>query len=41
MPFTLVHCADLHLDTTFPEVRGGAVRRKGLADALFRIVAGA
>lgn len=38
MPFTLVHCADVHLDTTFPEVRGGAVRRKALADALVRIV---
>ena len=36
--FTLVHAADLHLETTFPEVRGGAARRAALADAFVRIV---
>ncbi len=38
MSFTLVHCADVHLDTTFPETRGGAARRAALADAFVRIV---
>jgi exonuclease SbcD len=34
----IVHCADVHLETTFPEARGGAARRKALADAFVRIV---
>ncbi|MFY9781215.1 MAG: DNA repair exonuclease [Candidatus Baltobacteraceae bacterium] len=38
MAFTIVHCADVHLETTFPDTRGGASRRKGLADAFVRIV---
>jgi DNA repair exonuclease SbcCD nuclease subunit len=38
VPFTLVHCADVHLETTFPDTRGGAGRRKALADAFVRIV---
>ncbi|MBC5811667.1 MAG: DNA repair exonuclease [Candidatus Eremiobacteraeota bacterium] len=38
MPLTLVHCADVHLETTFPDTRGGAARRKALADAFVRIV---
>jgi len=38
MPLTIVHCADVHLETTFPETRGGAGRRKALADAFVRIV---
>ncbi len=38
MAFTLVHCADVHLETTFPDTRGGAGRRKALADAFVRIV---
>ncbi|MBD5656457.1 MAG: DNA repair exonuclease [Candidatus Eremiobacteraeota bacterium] len=33
----IVHCADVHLETTFPE-RGGAAQRKALADAFVRIV---
>jgi DNA repair exonuclease SbcCD nuclease subunit len=36
--FTLVHCADVHLETTFPDTRGGAARRTALADAFVRIV---
>ena len=36
--FTLVHCADVHLDTTFPDTRGGSARRAALADAFVRIV---
>jgi DNA repair exonuclease SbcCD nuclease subunit len=36
--FTLVHAADLHLETTFTDVRGGAARRAALADAFVRIV---
>ncbi|GAC1416007.1 MAG: DNA repair exonuclease [Candidatus Velthaea sp.] len=35
---TLVHAADLHLETTFPDVRGGNRRRAALADAFVRIV---
>jgi DNA repair exonuclease SbcCD nuclease subunit len=35
---TIVHAADLHLDTVFPEVRGGSARRAALADAFERIV---
>jgi len=38
MPLTIVHCADVHLETTFPETRGGSGRRKALADAFVRIV---
>ena len=38
MGLTIVHCADLHLETTFPGVRGGAKRRIALADAFVRIV---
>jgi DNA repair exonuclease SbcCD nuclease subunit len=38
MPLTILHCADVHLDTTFPETRGGSGRRKALADAFVRIV---
>jgi exonuclease SbcD len=34
----IVHCADVHLETTFPDTRGGAGRRKALADAFARIV---
>lgn len=35
---TIVHCADVHLETTFPEVHGGARRRAALADAFARVV---
>ncbi len=38
MAYTIVHCSDVHLETTFPELRGGARRRAALADALGRIV---
>jgi DNA repair exonuclease SbcCD nuclease subunit len=38
MALRIVHCADVHLETTFPETRGGASRRKALADAFVRIV---
>jgi len=38
MGMVLVHAADVHLETTFTEVRGGARRRAALADALTRIV---
>lgn len=38
MAVKIVHCADVHLETTFPDARGGAARRAGLADALARIV---
>lgn len=38
MGFTIVHCADIHLETVFAQTRGGAVRRKALADAFVRIV---
>lgn len=34
----LVHCADVHLETSFADVRGGAARRAALADAFVRIV---
>jgi DNA repair exonuclease SbcCD nuclease subunit len=36
--FTLVHAADLHLETTFTGVRGGAARRAALAEAFVRII---
>ena len=38
MSLTILHCADVHLETTFPETRGGAARRKSLGDAFVRIV---
>jgi DNA repair exonuclease SbcCD nuclease subunit len=38
MTYTIVHCADVHLETTFAELRGGNARRKALADAFVRIV---
>ncbi|MBV8150837.1 MAG: metallophosphoesterase family protein, partial [Candidatus Eremiobacteraeota bacterium] len=38
MVATSVHCADLHLETVFPGMRGGEKRRRALADALVRIV---
>jgi len=38
MPLRIVHCADVHLETTFADTHGGAARRKGLADAFVRIV---
>ena len=38
MAYRIVHCADVHLETTFAETRGGAGRRKALADAFARVV---
>src|ERR1700712_1772396 len=35
---TVVHAADVHLETAFTEVRGGARRGAALADAFARIV---
>ena len=35
---TIVHAADIHLETAFTEVRGGARRRAALADGFTRIV---
>ncbi len=35
---TIVHAADVHLETAFTEVRGGARRRAALADAFARVV---
>ncbi len=35
---TIVHAADLHLETIFPDARGGSRRRAALADAFVRIV---
>jgi exonuclease SbcD len=35
---TIVHCADVHLETAFTELRGGARRRASLADAFVRVV---
>jgi DNA repair protein SbcD/Mre11 len=35
---TIVHASDVHLETAFTEVRGGARRRAALADAFTRIV---
>jgi DNA repair exonuclease SbcCD nuclease subunit len=34
----IVHCADVHLETTFADTRGGSTRRKALADAFARII---
>jgi exonuclease SbcD len=39
MAMTIVHAADVHLETVFPDVRGGATRRAALADAFERIIA--
>src|SRR6202171_1556276 len=38
MATTIVHAADVHLETAFTELRGGARRRASLADAFVRIV---
>ena len=38
MATTIVHAADLHLETVFPELRGGGARRQALAGAFERIV---
>jgi DNA repair exonuclease SbcCD nuclease subunit len=38
MPIRIVHCADVHLETVFPETRGGGARRNALAAAFVRIV---
>ncbi len=38
MATTIVHAADVHLETAFTEVRGGARRRAALADAFARVV---
>src|SRR3984957_10297254 len=38
MPTTIVHAADVHLETAFTELRGGARRRAALADAFVRVV---
>lgn len=35
---TIVHTADVHLETAFTELRGGARRRAALADAFVRVV---
>lgn len=35
---TIVHAADVHLETVFADVRGGSRRRAALADAFVRIV---
>jgi DNA repair protein SbcD/Mre11 len=35
---TIVHCADVHLETAFTELRGGKRRRAALADAFVRVV---
>lgn len=38
MATTIVHVADVHLETVFPEVRGGSSRRAALAGALERAI---
>ena len=38
MATTIVHAADVHLETVFPDVRGGGARRAALADAFDRII---
>ena len=38
MGTVIVHAADVHLETTFTELRGGARRRAALADAFTRLV---
>jgi len=34
----IVHCSDVHLETVFPDTRGGTARRRALEDAFVRIV---
>ncbi len=38
MAYRILHCADVHLETTFAQTRGGNARRKALTDAFARIV---
>jgi hypothetical protein len=38
MALRIVHCSDVHLETVFPNTRGGAARRRALEDAFVRIV---
>jgi DNA repair exonuclease SbcCD nuclease subunit len=38
MATTIVHAADVHLETVFAEVRGGGARRAALADAFERLI---
>jgi len=38
MATTIVHAADVHLETVFADVRGGGARRAALADAFARII---
>ena len=38
MTLRIAHCADVHLETVFPETRGGAARRSALANAFARII---
>jgi exonuclease SbcD len=38
MATTIVHAADIHLETVFSGVRGGSARRAALADAFERII---
>jgi DNA repair exonuclease SbcCD nuclease subunit len=38
MATTIVHAADVHLETAFTDVRGGSRRRASLADAFVRVV---
>jgi DNA repair exonuclease SbcCD nuclease subunit len=38
MSLCIVHCSDVHLETVFPDTRGGAARRRALEDAFVRIV---
>jgi DNA repair exonuclease SbcCD nuclease subunit len=38
MATTIVHAADVHLETVFPDVRGGSARRAAFAAAFERIV---
>lgn len=38
MGMTIVHVADVHLETVFPDLRGGGARRAALADAFERAV---
>ena len=38
MAVTIVHCADVHLETAFTDLRGGRRRRAALAEAFTRVV---
>jgi DNA repair exonuclease SbcCD nuclease subunit len=38
VPLRIIHCSDVHLETVFPETRGGPGRRRALEDAFVRIV---